>query len=282
MTYLVTGATGDVGSKVVRHLQKRGERPRLFVRDRAKAEAQFGAEVDYFVGDLSDQESLTSALRGVDGFLLVTSGPRIPILDQIAVGAALAAGGPHIVKLSSLDVEEHLAIGAWHEQGETTIRDSGLPFTFVRPTGFMSNLLAWTHSVRAESIVRASTGDGRRPFIHSEDIGAVATEALVTRKYVGESLAITGPRSFTFSEVAAEIGAAIGRHVDFEPISDEEAGRRFAMTGASGEEVTAHVELWRAIREGRLATTTDGVEQILGRKPILLDQWLIENAEAFR
>jgi uncharacterized protein YbjT (DUF2867 family) len=259
-----------------------GERPRVFVRSRAKAEAQFGSSVDIFVGDLSDRESLLAALRDADGVFLVTLGPQIPILDRIAAEASSEAGGVHIVKLSSLDVEQHLAIGAWHEQGEAAIRDSGVPFTFVQPTGFMSNLLAWAHSVREESIVRSSTGEGRRPLIHSEDIAAVAVHALTTREYIGKSLAITGPESLTFGQVAERLGAALGKRLRFQVVSDEEAGRRFASTGATLEETRAHVELWRAIREGRLGAVTDGVQQVLSRKPIGLDQWLAENVEAFR
>jgi (4-alkanoyl-5-oxo-2,5-dihydrofuran-3-yl)methyl phosphate reductase len=69
----------------------------------------------------------------------------------------------HIVKLSSLDVEQPLAIGAWHEKGEDAIRAASVPFTFVPPTGFMSNLLAWKHSIKAESVVRSSAGQGKRP-----------------------------------------------------------------------------------------------------------------------
>ncbi len=64
----------------------------------------------------------------------------------------------HLVKLSSMDVQHGLAIGAWHELGEAAIRASGIPFTFVQPTGFMSNLLAWARSIKTERIVRASTG----------------------------------------------------------------------------------------------------------------------------
>jgi uncharacterized protein YbjT (DUF2867 family) len=282
MPYLITGATGDIGSRVVKMLLQRGERPRLYVRSRAKAEAQFGSGVDIFVGDLSDREALAAALRDVDGVLLVTLGPQIPALDWIAAQASGETGGVHIVKLSSLDVEQHLAIGAWHEQGEAAIRDSGVPFTFVRPTGFMSNLLAWAHSVREDSVVRSSTGEGRRPFIHSDDIAAVAVHALTTRHYLGKSLAITGPESLTFGEVAERLGSALGKRLRYQVVSDEEAGRRFAATGATFEETRAHVELWRAIREGRLGAVTDGVQQVLFRPPIGLDQWLTENVEAFR
>ncbi|HJZ73548.1 MAG TPA: hypothetical protein VKE51_17520, partial [Vicinamibacterales bacterium] len=175
-----------------------------------------------------------------------------------------------------------LAIGAWHERGEAAIRASRIPFVFVRPTGFMSNLLAWAISIKIEGIVRGSTGDGRRAFIHSDDIAAVATMALTTPEYDGDSVAITGPESLSFAEVTAKIGAGIGRRLTFQPISDEEARQRYAATGAPAAETEAHVSLWRAIREGRLATVTGGVERMLGRKPIALDQWVIENAAAFR
>ena len=94
---------------------------------------------------------------------LSTFGPQISLRDEVAAKAAKVSGVKHLVKLSSMDVQQGLAIGAWHERGEAAVRASGVPFTFVRLTGFMSNLLAWAPSVKAESVVRASTGDGRRP-----------------------------------------------------------------------------------------------------------------------
>ena len=80
MKHLITGATGDVGFKVVERLVRRSERPRVFVRDAAKARARFGESVEIWVGDLDNQESLQAALRGVETFFLVTSGPQIPML----------------------------------------------------------------------------------------------------------------------------------------------------------------------------------------------------------
>ena len=281
MIYLITGATGDVGSKVVRELIRRGERPRVFVRDTAKARQQFGDAVDIFAGDLADSAALQRVLKGAHKLFLVNSGPCIPVLDELAAKAAKAAGTQHVVKLSSLDVEQHLAIGAWHEKGEAAIRAAEVPYTFLRPTGFLSNLLAWKHSIATEGVVRSSTGDGERPFIHTEDIAAVAVEALTTPKYIEESLPLTGPEALSFPKITVRIGAAIKRKLQFVPISDEEASRRFSATGVSEEETKAHVELWRAIREGRLSSITDGVRRVLGREPISLDQWLTENAAEF-
>ncbi len=281
MRFLITGATGDVGSRVVRRLVELGERPRVLVRDSAKARMLFGEAVEIVIGDLADAGSLRGAMEGLEQVFLVNSGPRIPELDGLAAGVAKAAGVWRLVKLSSLDVEQSLAIGAWHELGEAEVRASGVPFTFIRPSGFFSNLLAWAHSVKSEGVVRSSTGNGRRPFIHSEDIAAVAVKVLTGGGYEGDVLALTGPEALTFGEVAGRIGAAIGKPVQFEAISDEEAERRFAATGASEAEVAAHVELWQAIREGQLGAVTDGVKRVLGREPMGIDQWIEENMAAF-
>jgi uncharacterized protein YbjT (DUF2867 family) len=282
MKVLITGASGDVGARVGRQLLERGERPRVFVRDTAKAKSLFGDRVDVFAGDLADATALRAALEGVESVFLVNVGPSIPARDAAAAEAAKAAGVKHLVKLSSMDVEQGLAIGAWHEKGEAAIRATGVPFTFVRPSGFMSNLLAWAHSIKAEGLVRASTGDGQRPFIHSEDIASVATKVLTTGEFQGEALALTGPEALSFGEATAKIGAAIGKPLRFAAISDDEARRRYATISGSQEETEAHVALWRAIREGRLATVTPTVERVLGRRPICLDQWASENADAFR
>jgi (4-alkanoyl-5-oxo-2,5-dihydrofuran-3-yl)methyl phosphate reductase len=281
MKHLITGATGDVGSRVVSHLLKRNIRPRILVRNEAKARILFGDRVDVFVGDLAEPASMRDALKGAETIYLVNVGPEIPRRDQAAALLAKEEGVKRILKLSSLDVEHGLAIGAWHEKGEAAIRAVGVPFTFLRPTGFMSNLLAWAHSIKTEKIVKSSTADGRRPFIHSEDIAAVSVEALVSASYVGQSLSITGPDSLTFGEATATIAKAIGESLKYQAISDEEARERYSKVSGSVEETEAHVALWRAIREGRLANVTHDVEHILGRKPITLTQWAEENAKSF-
>lgn len=282
MKHLITGATGDVGSRVIQNLLKRGIRPRVLARDETKARLLFGDRIDLFIGDLADPASLRKALHGADTLYLVNVGPQIPERDEAAALVSKESGVKKIVKLSSLDVEHGLAIGAWRERGEAAIRASAVPFIFVRPTGFMSNLLAWAHAIKTEQIVRSSTADGRRPFIHSEDIAAVLVEALVTDTYLGYAIPITGPDSLTFGEATAVIAETIGRTVKYEAISDEEARERYSKISGSPEETEAHVALWRAIRQGRLAAVTHDMERILGRRPIPLSQWAKENAAAFR
>jgi uncharacterized protein YbjT (DUF2867 family) len=188
----------------------------------------------------------------------------------------------HLVKLSSYDARvQNVGTGVWHARGESAIRASGIPFTFVQPSGFMSNALFWSQSIKADGVVRTCAGDGKIPFIHPQDIADVATKALTSRAYDGESLAITGPEALSYAEMAAKLGAAIGKTLRFQAISDEEEHRTMINSGDSAESVASHLSIYRAIREGRLAAVTDTVERVLGRKAITFDQWVQENATVF-
>ncbi|HEY4015770.1 MAG TPA: NAD(P)H-binding protein [Polyangiaceae bacterium] len=224
MTYLVSGATGNVGSLVVDRLLARGIRPRVFVRDAEKAWARFGDRVDIAVGDLADPSSISAALAGVDAFFLVNAGYDLDVRDGEAATVARAAGVKRLVKLSSIDArEQNVGTGVWHARGEAAIRAAGVGFAFVQPSGFMANALYWAKSIRAEGVVRTSTGEGKIPFIHSHDIADVAVHALRSEEDDGRSFPITGPEALSYGEMAAKIGRAIGRTLVFQTITDEEA-----------------------------------------------------------
>jgi (4-alkanoyl-5-oxo-2,5-dihydrofuran-3-yl)methyl phosphate reductase len=221
-------------------------------------------------------------MRGADVLFLVNSGPDLGALDALAADAAMAAGLKRLVKLSSYDArEQNVGTGVWHAAGEAAIRQRGIPFTFVQPSGFMSNAIYWAKSIKDEGVVRSATGNGRIPFIHPADIADVAVEVLTRAEFNGGSLAITGPEALSYAEMVALIGAAIGKHVRFEDISEEAARAQQNAWNTPPALVEARLSIFRAIREGRLAKVTDTVEAVLGRKPIHFDQWARENAAAF-
>lgn len=278
---MITGATGAVGSLVAERLIERGERPRVFVRDEAKARAQYGSRVDVFTGDLREAKTIEPALRGADVLLLLNSGPNLAAQDEAAAQLAKTAGIKLLVKLSSFDARENVGTGVWHAQGEAAIRRSGVHFTFVQPSGFMSNALFWADSIQHEGVVRSCTGDGRIPFIHPRDIAAVAVEALTSGRFREEALPITGPEALSYAEMAAKIGDAIGKGIRFEPIAEEQVRRRMEQSRDSLREIEAHLSIYQAIREGRLAKVTDVVERVLGRRPLAFEDWIRENLSVF-
>lgn len=293
MRYLITGATGNIGSRVtfrlmgrlMGHLIGRSERPRVLVRDAEKGRALFGNQVDIAVGNLTDERSMSAALAGIDALFLVSSGPGLAQQDALAAQAAKAAGVKRLVKLSSLGARaagQSTAVAQWHADGEAAIEASGVPYTFIRSVGFMSNALGWARSIKTEGVVRASTGQGRIAMIHPEDIAAVAVEALVTDSYIGKALAITGPEALSYAEMVARIGVAAGKTLRFEPISDEQARANLLANGMPSLLADALVTLWREVREGQVATVTDHVERVTGRPPFPFSRWAEESAAEFR
>jgi uncharacterized protein YbjT (DUF2867 family) len=285
MVHLITGATGNIGGRVVRQLVARGERPRVLVRDGQRARAQLGDSVDVAIGDLADERSLTAAVEASDTLFLVNSGPDLEHRDALAAKVAKRAGVRRIVKLSSLGARaagEVTAVALWHARGEAAIRGSGVPFTFVQSVGFMTNTLAWARTIKAAGVVRASTGAGRIAMIHPDDVAAVATSALLTGAEEGRSLAVTGPEALTYGEMTAKIGAAIGRPLVFQSISDEEARANLTGGGMSPQVVEALVALWREVREGCVSVVTGEVERVTGGRPVAFDRWAQQNALAFQ
>ncbi len=281
MNHLVTGATGTIGSLVTERLIARGERPCVFVRDAPKARALFGERVEIRVGDLADAVSLATALAGIDSLFLLNSGPELGERDRTAAFAAKASGVRHLVKLSTLDVRTGVETGPRHARGEGAIRESGIPFTFIQSAAFMSNALGWASSIHTKGVLRSSTGEGRIAFIHPDDLAEVITHTLLTREHAGKSLVVTGPAALSYGEMAVNIGNAIGKSVRFESISDAQARKMANAWAESSEYAEALVNIWQAIREGRLSTVSDGVERIVGRQPIGFDRWAEENAGAF-
>jgi len=282
MNILVIGATGNIGARVVARLLERGERPRIFVRDAAKARSKFGERVDVFVGDLQDVASMGPALMGVDALFLVTSGPELAEQDASVAKIAKSSGVGRVVKLSSADAAQQVGTGTWHARGEEAIRAMGVPFVFVRPTGFMDNALFWARSIKSEGVVRSSTGHGKIPFIHSDDIADVATRALVTANYLGASLSITGPEALSYAQMSAKIGAAVGKRIAYEAVNEDEARRLQAAWGDPPAVIDAHQSIYRAILQGRLGEVTDTVERVLGRPSIPFDRWVEQHVDAFR
>jgi uncharacterized protein YbjT (DUF2867 family) len=115
--------------------------------------------------------------------------------------------------------------------------------------------------------LRLPGGDVPTPFLDADDIADVAVAALTDDRHIGQLYELTGPRSLTFDQVAAEIGNAVGRDVRYVPISLEQHAAEAAAHGVPPEFVELLTYLFGEVVDGRNADTTDGVRRALGREP---------------
>ncbi len=279
---LVTGATGTVGGEVARQLIAAGVRPRLLVRDLARA-SELSGSAELVQADLAKPESLAPPFVGAERLFLACSGPERRTLEKNALEAAERAGVQHVVKLSVLGADtSELSICRWHAEVEQALRDSGLAWTMLRPGDFMSNALAWAPTVRSEGNVYEACGDGRFAPIDPADIATVAVRALTEPGHSGKAYALTGPESLSLTEQVQCLARVLGRPVRYVALTPAEARERLRAEGTPELLVEAILEFAAHVEAGRADFTLPTVAQLLGRPARTFEQWVRRHAEVFR
>ncbi|MCX4091203.1 NAD(P)H-binding protein [Nocardia sp. alder85J] len=278
---LVTGATGTIGSELIRQLAQRGEQVRALTRNPGAATVPDGVEV--VGGDYADRDAVAAAMAGVDAvFLVGVFGPHSNA-DPGLVAAARAAGVRRAVKLSAIGTgDPELGwIGTWHEPGERALRDSGLEWTVLRPSAFATNSLAWADDIRHGKPVPSRTWTGAQGVVDPQDIAAVAVRALVSDAHTGHTYTLTGPEALSEYDQAAVLGSALGRPVEVVDLTDDEVRARMATAGLPADYIDGVQQGTAFIRDGRNATLTDDVQAVLGRAPRTYTQWVADHLSAF-
>jgi uncharacterized protein YbjT (DUF2867 family) len=214
MKVLVTGATGTVGAHVVRELRKRNVAVRAFVRDQPKAAQMLGHEVELAVGDFADRGSIERALDGADAlFLACANVPAQIAYENSAIDAAQAAGIKRIVKLSGPDaaVDSSLLFERWHGEIERHLLRSGVPWVLLRPSAYMTNLLAYAEAITHTGRIFAPAGTAMITYIDPRDVAAAAAVTLATDRSTGRVYKLTGPQAITYEHIAQDLSEALGR-----------------------------------------------------------------------
>jgi uncharacterized protein YbjT (DUF2867 family) len=280
---LVTGATGNVGRELVRELDAACVPFRVLARDPGRA-AALPAGAERVRADLDDPATLAPAFAGADRLFLLTPGIGTGHVRH-AVAAAQAAGVRHIVHLSSFNVlgDPMPAMGRWHHEREQVIRASGIPATFLRPGGFMTNAFDWLPTIREDGYVLNPAGQGRYAPIDPADIAAVAALALTGDGHQGREYVLTGDETFTVAEQVGILSAATGLDIEVrEPATPGEAVRARFPDGAPQSLADAILEGFALLRADTSGLRTDTVRRLLGREPGTFADWCKRNADAFR
>jgi uncharacterized protein YbjT (DUF2867 family) len=294
-TILVTGATGNVGSEVIKQLVAPSFSSSGHNHVRAAFHSQNKVdklkkdikEVEFVNIDYDKTETIVDALSNVNKiFLVVNPGPRRPISSCI-VKEAKKNEVKHIVMLSSMavDVEPEIAIGRLHRQEEKIIEDSEIPYTFLRPTAFMQNFINfYGHMIQNQSAFYLPAGDRKVSFVDARDIAAVAVQALTRNgsRHANKVYDITGEEALSFTQAAEVISKAVGREISYKEITDEEARKGMKKMGMENWLIDAMMEGFYSIRAGYASRTTTVVEQITGRKSISFSQFVKDYVQAFK
>jgi len=272
---LVTGATGNIGGELVQQLTDARQPVRALVRDGAA----LPPGVEGVTGDLNDPVSLRPALAGVTGVFLLPGFAGMPGV----LAEARRAGADRVIQLSGMSAgngDMSNAITRYMAESEQAARESGLAWTIVRPTAFMSNAFRWLPQLRAGNVVRVPFPQARAAVIDPADIAAVAAVALTAAGHDRAIYEVSGPQSVTPADRVAILGEVLGRDLLFEGQPDDEA--RAEMSQAMpAKYVDAFFSFYvdGTLDESRVLPT---VADVTGRPPRTFQQWAKAHADAFR
>lgn len=262
---LVIGATGKTGSRVASLLKHKG----LPVRHGAR-----GADIPF---NWDNPETWKPALENVNR-AYVTYFPDIAVPGAVEKVEALAAaaksvGVERLVMLTGRG--EHHAM-----QGEEAVRASGVDYTLIRASWFAQNFSeGYLREPVLAGVLPMPGGDVLEPIIDIDDIADVAVAALTEDRHSGELYEVTGPRLMTFSQMADELGSALGRPIRYIPISFDEF--RASVAEVAGPAIADVFEaIARETLDGRNAHLANGVERAIGKKPRDFSEFTVKAAQA--
>ncbi|WP_437934132.1 NmrA family NAD(P)-binding protein [Sorangium sp. So ce341] len=278
--HVIFGSSGVVGSAVLTELHRKGLPARGVYRSRRPPHhAGEVARVDLETGD-----GLDASLAGAKAVFLATG----DMIDQVAaelrvVEAARRAGARRIVKLSIMSAEsEAFFYARIHRAIERGVEASGLPYTLLRPGGFMQNFIHYYgHAIRTEGVLRLPCDDFEENVIDARDIARVAAECLSSDRFEGSALTLCGPAPLSYSAMVAEISARTGRNVTFASISAEAFRASMLPYAVSQEHVDGITAMLRFHQEGRGTKTNDAVFDVTGARPRSFQDFAREHASSW-
>jgi uncharacterized protein YbjT (DUF2867 family) len=281
---LITGASGTIGSELVRQLQAAGVDFDVMT---SKPGAHPLAANRTRVASFESVQALTQAFTGIDTlFVLLPLVPNKLDLARNVAQAAKAAGVRHIVRSSGAGADPQAGFSLPRLQGQVdeALAQSGIPCTFLRNAGFMQNYITFLGPMVQAGMVHAATNDAPQSLIDVRDIAAVAAKILQSpAAHAGRAYTLTGEESLTDTERAALLSRALGKTVGYAPISVAQA----SATMRDEWHMPAILVDWMdslntLVGLGYAAGISPDVQSLLGRAPIRFEQFAKDHAAAWQ
>lgn len=271
---LITGATGQVGSKTIDFLLSNSDIEIIAaVRSQEKAAAFDEKGISSVIFDFDDELTHLPALKDIDRVFVVT-GYTVDMLRQskIFLDNAKKAGVQHVVHLGACGPDD-TTVGhwAWHQLVERYIEWCGFSFTHLRPETFMQNILSYGGKKSIEDgVIKAYVEGARLSWVDVEDVAKVAAEALMHPEvHQGQTYRL-GYDAATFNELANMMTAIVGKPFRYEPVSPDVFLQLMINAGADMAYMSCVYDHWKRYAAGTIPgadDTFDNFHEITGCQP---------------
>jgi uncharacterized protein YbjT (DUF2867 family) len=231
---LVGGATGQLGSTIVRRLVGRaagrdqGRDVRILVRPGSDFQPLVALGAQPVIGDLKDRASLTAVLRGIDVVLTTASagsrgGDDTPetvdlVGNQNLIDAAKEAGVQQFIFISTLgaSLESPMPLPRAKAQTENALGESGITYTILASWPLLD---VWVPMVvgmplsTGQPVTLVGEGRHRHSFVCYADVAAFATAAIGHPAALNQRIPVGGPEGVCWQDIVAAVSRALGRSI---------------------------------------------------------------------
>lgn len=264
---VIIGATGNTGRVAAKALLAKGEKVRVVGRDAGKLVSLVQEGAQAFAGNVEDAGSMAKAFEGASAVYLMIPQAHDrenyrayqDSISDILVSALTQARVPYAITLSSMGAQHAEKTGpivGLYNLEQKLNRIAGLNVLHLRPTQFMENLFMTMQPLRTMGFLPGgSPGDMPQTWIATKDIGAYAATRLAARNFSGSSVQeLSGPREYTWKEVAGIIGNAIGKPgLGYMQVPFMMLEPALVQMGMPKTMAALIIEMWKAMNAGLLA-----------------------------
>lgn len=266
MTIAVTGASGQLGRRVIARLKDKVPAAGIVALARTPAKAaDLGVAVRE--ADYARPETLGS-LAGVDTLLLISLsgiGPRAAQHRNV-IDAARTAGVTRIVYTSLLHADTSpLDLASEHRRTEAELKASGIAFTILRNGWYTENYAQTVRQALTTGAFAGSAGEARLGGVPRIDFAEAAVAVLTGDGHAGKTYELAGDTHWNYGEFAAAITEAAGTPVTYQDVSAPQHRELLVAAGLPEPVADMLVDADRGIRDGELSTTTGDLSALIGR-----------------
>ncbi|WP_027483207.1 SDR family oxidoreductase [Deinococcus pimensis] len=267
----ITGATGHLGRLTLQALLQRGVPASdlvALVRNPEKAADLAAQGIEVRHADYHQPATLTTALQGVDVLLLISSSDFQDRAGQHrqVVDAAKTAGVKRLAYTSILKADTTpMLLARDHDATETLIRESGLPYVFLRNGWYTENYTGTLEQTLTQGAILGAAGDGRFTPATRQDYAEAAAVVLTTEGHEGATYELGGDEAITMLDLAVELSRQSGQTVTYQNLPAEEYTRTLASFGLPDGFASILADSDAGIERGDLATHSGDLRRLIGR-----------------
>lgn len=279
---LVTGATGNTGSLLVPMLLSKNIDVRIFVKDEKKAKSLMDLGAIAIQGDLDQPETIVSAVKDVDKIYLLTwNGPtQLRQVENVIKTLKGSGENPHIIR-HSMWGSANSRIIKQGLQAEELIKSSGLPWTMLKPTFYMQNLMMAAQTISSDGAIYWDMNEGKLAMIDVRDIAESAFAVIKGEGHESRSYILTGPEAISFNDIAKIFSKVLDKEVNYVNVSGDASFQAMTGMGISEWIAKGYVELSEGFSENFANSTTKNVEILTGHPARSFEQFANDFAQMF-